>query len=532
MVYRSLLLGALLAWSTASSAQSPVCTWVAARPLDLSTSIFTQSPQYQLAAGADGGVWTMGMSTWVRNYSSYSYGTLHVAHATADGTIDHQLDWTGPALGYQMGHAPDGALFVAGEFLDSLVVDAEHALHTDDTFPHSFLVKLDAEGNTVWARDLNTSLGTVRMPRGLAFDAAGNMYLGVDTDDGTRIVKYDAQGDVVMTIEQNAPTLFCIDVDVLGYIYVTGSCAPPQNAMFGGVAFQPNVSGNGYNRYLVRYTPAGVPTWVKFSGDVTCSTSEVRSFGAEGVYWVGHLVGEAEFDGHQLNGPVNGGTPDMHLCRLDSAGNYAWAIEGPTAQSSGIGPGIQHYIELDGDGNLILAGSGKGTLDWGSTVVVSNGLSDVLLTCYGPTGELLWAEQGVCAGQADQAHGVARSPDGALYVIGLIRQNITFGTQTLTAPSATNYPFVARFASDIGTGAPTVDQGPEVTLHPVPVDDILQVRTTVPIAQAACIDAMGRRSAVPMEHGTMDLQALAPGGYALELVLSDGQRVVRRFVKR
>lgn len=512
-----------------AQAQGPVCTWARSATFDQSGTTFPQSPDQLVAATADGGAVLFGVSRWVENYSGDSHGDLQVIHYDGEGEVLWMSIWSGSALATGLRNTPSGGVVAMGEYLDSLRFDQDHMLSTTDNFPHAFVARLDAGGAVEWAVDLNLMFSAARGPRSPVFNEAGELFFGL-LSNGSRVVRMDQSGEVLGSIAQSPPAIYGVEVDPFGNIYVTGSCAAPSGASFNGVDFVPNVSGNGYNRYLVRYRSDGSPAWVKFSGDVTCSTSEVRYDGAGGLYWAGLLFAEADFDTYQLDGPSNGSTPDFHLCRLDTSGNYLWVREGPGGQGNGVGPGLQQYLAVDDAGRAIMAGQGKGLLVWeGGLTITVNGASDALLTCFGTDGEVLWCERGDSVDQFDRAHAVYIGSDGAIYVTGLSRQSITFDDQVVPSNGNTNTPFIARFA-DLST-ATIDDAGAEDILYPSPVLDELYLRTERILSSVECVDAVGRVVAIRRTGATLDVSYLVPGSYCLVLHDVTGTTSVHRFVK-
>ncbi|MBL7946097.1 MAG: hypothetical protein JNN32_08510 [Flavobacteriales bacterium] len=522
----------IVAWSIAlcgAQAQGPLCTWARSATFDQSGTSFSQAPDQLVAASPEGGAVLFGVSRWVENYSGDSHGDLQVIHYDGDGGILWASNWSGSALATGLRCTPSGVVVALGEFLDSLRLDQDHLLSTTDNFPHAFVALLDVEGAVEWAVDLNLSFNEARGPRSPVFNEAGELLFGL-LSDGSHVVRMDQEGQVLGSIAQSPPAIYGVEVDPFGNVYVTGSCAAPTGTSFNGVDFVPDVSGNGYNRYLVRYRPDGSPAWVKFSGDVTCSTSEVRYDGRGGLYWAGLLFAEADFDTYHVDGPSNGSNPDFHLCRLDTSGNYSWVREGPGGQDNGVGPGLQQYLAVDQAGHAIMAGQGKGVLVWeGGLTTTVNGASDVLLTCFDTEGDIVWCERGDSDDQFDRAHALDIGSDGAIYITGLSRQPITFDDQFVPTTGNTNTPFIARFA-DLSTSMVEGD-GTDDLVYPCPVRDELHLRTDRVWSSVEGVDAVGRVVAVKGAAAGFDVSHLSPGSYSLILHDRNGARSIHRFIK-
>jgi len=85
----------------------------------------------------------------------------------------------------------------------------------------------------------------------------------------------------------------------------------------------------------------------------------------------------------------------------------------------------------DQNGNIIMTGYMTGTTTFGSSVLQSNGNSDVLVIKTNPTGSILWA---INAGGtlADRANSVTTDNAGNIYITGFYYNAASFGNDNLT----------------------------------------------------------------------------------------------------
>lgn len=513
--------------------QGPVFEWSRSQTMSIGAGA-NGTPPFLITADPGGGTLTWGLQTWQRNYSADSYGSVQLMHYGPDGLQDGSHAMAGNVLVHQLEYGSDGSIYLLGQFLDSVQVDPWTTLYTDHWEPHIFFTRFSSLNTMAWTLDLNQAMTGANSPDGLAIDVQGNAYIGYEGGNGSFIQKYDINGTLLSTITQEGPRLFSIDVDEHGYVYAAGACAANDGALFGGVEFVANVSGNGYNRYLVRYSPSGIPTWVKFSGDFTCSDSEVKCRDAGGVYWAGSLIGEATFDTHVLTGPSNGGTPGFHLISVDSTGAYDWVMQGPIGQSIGVGVGMRSYLDVDDDGNAILAGSNKGDVTWPDGETTTAGaFYDPIMLCYGAEGGFQWMRKGSGGYTLDQFHSVAWShAEQAIYGVGTTRGDLALGsTSTPSQGVSVVYPFVAKLAADASTGVGVDDGSASLVLFPDPVNELLFVRSASPIVRVECHDALGRRVDVQYAVQAVDVRDLTTGVYHLSVFDAKGTRSVRSFVK-
>lgn len=514
-----------------ASAQAPSIEWVTGRPMDLTGSTFYDSPPFQIAADPAGGAVMTGLEVSSMNYSAQAYGALQYVHFTADGTVDLERSMPGNAGGGQLRYTSTGDVYMTGTFLNMIQLDAEHELTTSDNFPHPFLAKLNGAGDVLWAYDLNVLHGATYVAKGLAVNDAGDVFVGMHVANGARIIRYDGSGYILNTIVQTTFDVSSIDVDPLGNLYVAGACVPLSGADFGGVHYLPPTGGGGYNRYLVRYNASGVPTFIRFTEDVTCTDAMVRCHGDNSVYWSGSFITPTTFGTFELSGPSNGGTPDVFLARLDSSGTYSWAIEGPNGDNVGIGIGRLSYLEVDADGNALIAGQVRGNVTWpdGSTTITM-GSYDPIVVSYDPDGDFRWAKQGMGSGTIEGAHTISLGPDGSAYLVGLTRTSCSFDGLSVTSNNTTNFPFVAKIQGAISTGVNDVARMTDINLAPNPASDQLRIGSIVPVLTMRCSDVMGRTVSMERNNNTVDVSALKPGVYFLEVRTEQEIRILR-FVK-
>ena len=105
---------------------------------------------------------------------------------------------------------------------------------------------------------------------------------------------------------------------------------------------------------------------------------------------------------------------------------FLWAREG-----GGTSTDEGKAIAVDSEGNICVAGSFSGTVDFGGSNLLSNGSTDVFIAKYNSWGQLLWIQQ---AGglSNDKANGIATDTDGNIFVTGSTGGPANFGGNMLT----------------------------------------------------------------------------------------------------
>ncbi len=141
----------------------------------------------------------------------------------------------------------------------------------------------------------------------------------------------------------------------------------------------------------------------------------------------GSISGTVDFNpGVSVNNLTNpGGSSASYVCKLDSNGNYVWALRyaGPS------GSFIANDLKYDADGNIIICGSLFGTLDMdlGASVtnLTSNGGQDAVVIKLYPNGNFIWAKK-VGAGSTDRAVNLAVDDARNIYVSGVFNGVVDF----------------------------------------------------------------------------------------------------------
>ncbi|MBK9300237.1 MAG: SBBP repeat-containing protein [Bacteroidetes bacterium] len=137
-------------------------------------------------------------------------------------------------------------------------------------------------------------------------------------------------------------------------------------------------------------------SWAKTIGGATqedlAYSIKVDNFG--NVYTAGHFFGTVDFDPgagiYNLTAP--GIYPNIYISKLDSAGNFIWAIS-----LGGASVDKCHSIEIDESCNIYIAGFFHDTADFDPGVNVYNlisiGIFDAYISKIDSGGNLLWAKR-------------------------------------------------------------------------------------------------------------------------------------------
>jgi PKD repeat protein len=209
-----------------------------------------------------------------------------------------------------------------------------------------------------------------------------------------------------------------IAVDAQGNQYITGYFS-------GTTSFGPYTltSSGVYDIFAAKLDPSGSFLWaVRAGGGGIDFGNGIAVDAAGNAYLTGHFSYSAYFGPYTL---VSAGGDDIFSAKLDSTGNFLWAVRGGgTSDDSG------YDIAVDGAGNAWLTGSFNGTASFGICTLISDGGPDVFAAKLDPTGNFLWAIR-AGGGSYDFGYDIAVDAAGNAYLTGYFQSMASFGSNTL-----------------------------------------------------------------------------------------------------
>ena len=238
-----------------------------------------------------------------------------------------------------------------------------------------FILKLDASGNFVWAKQMGSLYG----------------------DNG-----------------------FAMTVDAAGNVFTTGSfsdtCDFDPNA---GVS---NLTALVENIFILKLDTNGNFVWAKSMGGIAYNRGKTITLDATGnVYVGGTFGGTTDFDPNA--GVANltsvgsfGGNEDMFVLKLDLNGSYVWA-----KQFSGTDVKNLKGMAVDALGNVFTAGMFTGTVDFNPSAAVVNLSSpafgdDGFISKLDVSGNFVWVKQ--LEGNIRDVTSLALDTAGNVYTTG------------------------------------------------------------------------------------------------------------------
>ncbi|MBC7886988.1 MAG: SBBP repeat-containing protein [Ferruginibacter sp.] len=268
-----------------------------------------------------------------------------------------------------------------------------------------FVLKLDADGNFVWAKSMqgdNTEYGT-----SLGIDATGNLFITgafngtVDFDPGPGNVSLTQQG------------------------------GPSQSDIF-----------------ITKWDLSGNMIWVKQMGGTSAEYPFKMAIDATGnILLTGYFSGTADFDpGAGVANLISVGSTDIFICKLDNNGNFAWArAMGSTTTEAA------YTITTDLPGNVLITIPLAGVLDVdpgpGTTTVTTAGFTDIVFVKLNVSGDFQWARRLGGTGN-DIATDIKTDAAGNVFIGGTFSRTVDFdpgpAQNILVAPNEGNV-FFSKF---------------------------------------------------------------------------------------
>jgi hypothetical protein len=253
-----------------------------------------------------------------------------------------------------------GSLIVSGTFRDSVDVDpstnVQYLVSSGNV--DGFLLKLNSQGNYVWAKKLGANAGDAIT--GIDVDVNNDIYAcgtfvgTVDFDPGVNVFnltattnsvgsfvfKWDAAGSFVYvkpflsTTASGNITASYLNLDGNGNIFVIGDFSRQIDFNPDAVAVDTlTSSSNSQDIFLTKLSNTGVYQWTRIFGNSNIDFATAIVNDAQGnVYFKGSFNGVIDINPHPidtmiLNSVGGAGGRSDYFCVLNSAGGFAWGTK-------------------------------------------------------------------------------------------------------------------------------------------------------------------------------------------------------------
>ncbi len=298
-----------------------------------------------------------------------------------------------------------------------------------------FILKLDANGNFVWAKGVGGA-GLINV-YSMTSDPSGNLLLTggfqntVDFDPGPGIytltplptssdayvLKLDANGNFIWARKLGGGTApvtgYYVSSDGVGNVYSVGRYQSTQDFDPGPGTYT-LVPVASHDIYISKLTAAGNFVWAKSVGGTSSDNPWSIKFDGSHIYICGEFSGTADFDPGPGTYTLTAGSNDGFILKLDTAGIFTWL------KRFGAG-GVQMNSMYINSGYIYNSGSFYTTVDFdpGPSVytLTVKGNSDAFVTKLDTAGNFYWAR---AIGGISQDWGFAITSDnsGNVYCAG------------------------------------------------------------------------------------------------------------------
>ena len=458
----------LLIFSMSINIVAQTCQWAK------SAGGYNDDFAYTAATDANGNVYMAGMF----NSDSIVFGA-YVAHnigISVGGDIfivkydsAGNVLWAKGAQGYgsdyptAMAINGTGELYLTGYFYSPTLAFSSTVInHGPSSDADMFLVKMDGDGNTIWAKDYSGSTDYLQ-PSGIALDEAGMVYLvGTFASDsfmlgGTELfksgffnsflAKTDTTGNVLWAKATNGSDkdqTYAVATDNTNGVYIAGTFTSPTLSFGATTLTDTNTASSASDIFLAKYDTAGTPVWAKrFGGAYSDDAFSVTTDHSGHVFISGYFNSPTiNFGGVTL---TNGGVINPFVTMLSSAtGATQWAKSGYCVSS-----GNANCIKTDYRGNLYASGwYNSDSLSFDGNVVAGAGGDDIFLVRMDTLGNVLTA---LSAGGTNNDWCSTNAPDndGDVYIAGFFASpTCRFGAVTVNNDTLSPYSdaYLAKYS--------------------------------------------------------------------------------------
>jgi hypothetical protein len=225
-----------------------------------------------------------------------------------------------------------------------------------------------------------------------------------------------------------------VAVDRDGNVIVVGHFAGAID--FGG---GPLIGSGDFDIFVAKFASNGAHLWSKSFGNGDYQSGEGVAVDPWGdVIIVGGFRGVVDFGGGVL---ISKGLDDIFVVKFSPEGRYLGSRRFGDENGQ-----LACSVAVDASGNIIIAGSFSGTVDFGGGELVSAGDSDIFLAKFRYDGTDLWSKS-FGDGHKQSARCVAVNHSGGVVLTGCFDGAVDFGGGALTSTSPDDI-FVAKFGSD------------------------------------------------------------------------------------
>jgi len=441
-------------------------------------ALSAEAQAFGTATDAGGNVYVTGNFSFGRDFDPGPGETLvsakdsldvFVAKYTAAGAllwVRSAESWN-IAAGKSVAVGQDGSVYVLGYFSEKADFAPGPATYelTSVGGLDVFVWKLDAAGNSIWARSWGGTNNDV--PYGLALSPDGSVcttgqfsgmaYFGGSTLTSAGgadvfVSKLDAAGNFMWIKSFGAAqddVGYGISVAQDGTVYTTGSFQSSPDFDPGTGVHQLTSAGSTDVFLWTLHANGGFVAASRYGGTGADVGLAVAVADDQSIYTTGYFSDSGDFNpGAGTLTLTSAGGTDAFLVKLDASRSFVWAdaVGGPSDD-------VANAVAWGPNSSVYLSGAFQGTADFdpgvGTFHLTSAGMNDVFVSQFDAAGVLLSAKR-VGGSSDDIGYGLAVMPDGRQYLTGAFGNTADFdpgpGSYLLTT-SVANSMFLVQFGT-------------------------------------------------------------------------------------
>lgn len=202
-------------------------------------------------------------------------------------------------------------------------------------------------------------------------------------------------------------------VDEEGYIYVTGMTSATSGISVNG--FQSVYGGGNYDAFIAKFSKDGQLIWASYFGGAQSDFGNAIVLDAQGnIYVAGSTSSNNSLISGGATTTYGGGNYDGFILKLSSSGQFLWS-----SYIGGSAEDTSWSVDVNSEGRVIVLSStaSNNALINGVHQLSNGGGTDLLLTCFNPSGAVLWSSYFGGAG-TEEAGNVLFGPAETIYVCG------------------------------------------------------------------------------------------------------------------
>jgi hypothetical protein len=363
-------------------------------------------------------------------------------------------------------------IYVTGYFEGTVDFDSGVGIYniTSSGISDIYILKLDNDGNFVWAKSMGGSRDDIGIK--LRLDEIGNVYIlaefwsTADFDPGAGMFNLTSNGDGDIAIIKLDPSGNFVwakgfggssddygnsfSIGETGNLYITGNFDHT-------VDFDPNtgisnLTSNGwYDMFISVLDQNGQFLWAVHVGGIGIDDGIDIALGRnDDIYVTGSFGGTVDFDPGVEVAEITGvGLDDLYILKLDQHGIFEWA-----SVVGGSGVDFANDIELDDNQNIYISGAFSGSVDFdpftGVTYLGGAGSSDVFVAKYDKNGQFILAK-GMGGTLEDTPYGLILDGKNNIILTGRFQGAADYdpnvGTENLTS-NGENDIFIVKIEGD------------------------------------------------------------------------------------